>query len=231
MSGTAYFFLCLVLLVAGYAVYGMLAEKIFGVDRNRPTPAQTMADGMDYVPMPMWKIYLIQFLNIAGLGPVFGPILGAQYGPAALIWVVFGAIFAGAPEAGVEALRIFGENIGMAFQMVDDALDCAPEEATGKPTGGDLREGKLTPPLQMYRDALDDATRASFDKAFEEGAFTQAEVDAICLAVRERGYDARTREEAEGYLSLARTALDAVPDAKERDILLQMADYVRDRKK
>ncbi len=142
-----------------------------------------------------------------------------------------GAIFAGAPEAGVEALRIFGENIGMAFQMVDDALDCAPEEATGKPTGGDLREGKLTPPLQMYRDALDDATRASFDKAFEEGAFTQAEVDAICLAVRERGYDARTREEAEGYLSLARTALDAVPDAKERDILLQMADYVRDRKK
>ena len=58
MSGTAYFFLCLVLLVAGYAVYGMLAEKIFGVDRNRPTPAQTMVDGMDYVPMPMWKIYL-----------------------------------------------------------------------------------------------------------------------------------------------------------------------------
>ena len=119
----------------------------------------------------------------------------------------------------------------MAFQMVDDALDCAPEEATGKPTGGDLREGKLTPPLQMYRDALDDAARAAFDKAFEEGSFTQAEVDAICLAVRERGYDARTREAAEGYLALARTALDAVPGVKERGILLQMADYVRDRKK
>jgi octaprenyl-diphosphate synthase len=131
----------------------------------------------------------------------------------------------------VEALKTFGENIGMAFQMVDDALDCAPEEATGKPTGGDLREGKLTPPLQMYRNALDATSRASFDKAFEQGTFTQANVDAICATVRERGYDAKTREAAEGYLSLARTALDAVPDAKERGILLQMADYVRDRKK
>ena len=111
MSGTAYFFLCLALLVAGYAVYGLAAEKIFGIDRSRPTPAQTIADGMDYVAMPMWKIYLIQFLNIAGLGPVFGPILGAQYGPAALLWVVFGCIFAGAVHdfvAGMISLRYRG---------------------------------------------------------------------------------------------------------------------------
>ena len=111
MSGTVYFFLCLGLLIAGYAVYGFIAEKIFGVDRSRPTPVKTKADGMDYVAMPTWKLCLIQFLNIAGLGPVFGPIVGALYGPAALLWVVFGCIFAGAVHdffSGMMSLRYGG---------------------------------------------------------------------------------------------------------------------------
>ena len=96
MSGTAYFIFCLLLLFAGYAVYGKIAERIFGVDANRPTPVSMHADGVDYVKMPGWKIFFIQLLNIAGLGPVFGPLVGALYGPAALLWVVFGCIFAGA---------------------------------------------------------------------------------------------------------------------------------------
>lgn len=111
MSGIAYFFCCLGLLIAGYAVYGVIAEKVFGVDRSRPTPVMSKADGMDYVPMPTWKLTLIQFLNIAGLGPVFGPIVGALYGPAALLWVVFGCIFAGAVHdfiSGMMSLRYGG---------------------------------------------------------------------------------------------------------------------------
>ena len=80
-----YFILAVVALLAGYAIYGTLVTKIFGADPKRPTPAQTMADGVDYVEMPLWKVWLIQLLNIAGVGPVFGPILGALYGPVSLL--------------------------------------------------------------------------------------------------------------------------------------------------
>ena len=66
----------LVLLVLGYIVYGAFVERVFGVDASRKTPCYTMADGVDYTPMPTWKVYLIQFLNIAGTGPIFGAILG-----------------------------------------------------------------------------------------------------------------------------------------------------------
>lgn len=83
-------------LVVGYAIYAKLVEKAFGIEPSRPTPAVAMADGVDYVVLPQWKIFLIQLLNIAGLGPIFGPILGALYGPAALLWIVIGTLFAGA---------------------------------------------------------------------------------------------------------------------------------------
>ncbi|MDR0757755.1 MAG: carbon starvation protein A, partial [Tannerella sp.] len=87
---------CLVLLVAGYIVYGACVERIFGMDPARATPACTMRDGVDYVPMPWWRVFLIQFLNIAGLGPIFGAIMGVMYGPAAFLWIVLGTIFGGA---------------------------------------------------------------------------------------------------------------------------------------
>lgn len=75
------FTLCLLLLVAGYFVYGRFVERVFGPD-DRPTPAITKADGVDYIALPTWKIFMIQFLNIAGLGPIFGAIMGAQFGTA-----------------------------------------------------------------------------------------------------------------------------------------------------
>ena len=109
-----YFILAVVALLLGYAIYGTLVTKIFGADPKRPTPAQTMADGVDYVEMPMWKVWLIQLLNIAGVGPVFGPILGALYGPSALIWIVIGTIFAGAVHdyfSGMLSLRYGGANV------------------------------------------------------------------------------------------------------------------------
>lgn len=80
----------------GYFFYGKLTERVLKADFSRSTPAQTMADGIDYIPMPMWRIFLIQFLNIAGLGPIFGAVAGAMWGPVAFIWIVLGSIFAGA---------------------------------------------------------------------------------------------------------------------------------------
>lgn len=89
------FILSIIALVVGYFIYGKVTEKLFGADDNIETPAVRLEDGVDFVPMPVWKIFLIQFLNIAGLGPIFGAIAGAMWGPAAFLWIVFGSIFAG----------------------------------------------------------------------------------------------------------------------------------------
>lgn len=89
------FILSLVALVLGYAIYGRFVERVFAPD-YRPTPAVSQADGLDYVAMPYWKVFMIQFLNIAGTGPIFGAIMGAKFGPAAYLWIIFGCIFAGA---------------------------------------------------------------------------------------------------------------------------------------
>ena len=90
------FSLALVLLIVGYLVYGKYVDRLFRPDASRKTPAVTMADGVDFIPLPTWKIFMIQFLNIAGLGPIFGAIMGAQFGTASYLWIVFGTIFAGA---------------------------------------------------------------------------------------------------------------------------------------
>ena len=89
------FIIALLALVAGYFFYGKLVEKVFGPD-DRTTPAVSKADGVDYIVLPGWKIFMIQFLNIAGTGPIFGAIMGAWYGPMAYLWIVLGCIFAGA---------------------------------------------------------------------------------------------------------------------------------------
>ncbi|RDY24898.1 carbon starvation protein A [Romboutsia maritimum] len=85
----------IVILIAGYFIYGKFVEKTFGINNQNQTPALAYQDGVDYVPMDWKKIFLIQFLNIAGLGPIFGAIQGALFGPAAFLWIVFGTIFAG----------------------------------------------------------------------------------------------------------------------------------------
>ncbi|WP_295722688.1 carbon starvation protein A [uncultured Methanobrevibacter sp.] len=90
------FILCLLLLIMSYFVYGKILEKIVGVDESRPTPVQRMENGVDYVPLSRIKNFLIHFLNIAGLGPIFGVIQGALFGPSAFLWITFGTIFIGA---------------------------------------------------------------------------------------------------------------------------------------
>ena len=124
----ALFFICIALLIAGYFTYGAIVDRIFGADPSRPTPATTMSDGVDYVEMSPRKIFLVQLLNIAGLGPIFGPILGALYGPSALIWIVIGSIFGGAVHdyfSGMLSLRhegrsvpdVVGQQLGNGFKQ------------------------------------------------------------------------------------------------------------------
>lgn len=107
------FLLSVVALIAGYLFYGRFVEHIFAPD-DRPTPAITCADGIDYVAMPYWKVFMIQFLNIAGTGPIFGAIMGAKFGPSAYLWIVFGCIFAGATHdylTGMLSMRNGGSDL------------------------------------------------------------------------------------------------------------------------
>ncbi|MDR1518151.1 MAG: carbon starvation protein A [Dysgonamonadaceae bacterium] len=108
------FLISIVLLVAGYVFYGKFIERVFGVDGERKTPAFTKRDGVDFLPMKSWRIFMIQFLNIAGLGPIFGAIMGAKFGVSSFLWIVFGSIFAGGVHdyiAGMMSLRMDGANL------------------------------------------------------------------------------------------------------------------------
>ncbi len=104
---------CLAALFLGYAIYGRFLDKIFGPD-DRPTPAKTMADGVDYIELPTWRVFLIQLLNIAGTGPIFGALMGAVFGPVVFIWIVCGSVFAGAVHdysAGMVSIRMKGAGL------------------------------------------------------------------------------------------------------------------------
>ena len=90
------FLLSIAALVLGYFLYGAFVDRVFGPDPQRMTPAVEKADGVDFIAMPSWKVFMIQFLNIAGTGPIFGAIMGAKFGPASYLWIVLGCIFAGA---------------------------------------------------------------------------------------------------------------------------------------
>ena len=121
--------LSLVALILGYLLYGKFVEKVFGPDSGRQTPAISKADGVDFVALPTWKVFMIQFLNIAGTGPIFGAIMGAKFGPAAYLWIVFGCIFAGAVhdyltgmlslrKGGVGLPEIIGDYLGQGTKKV-----------------------------------------------------------------------------------------------------------------
>ncbi|WP_029863727.1 carbon starvation CstA family protein, partial [Vibrio parahaemolyticus] len=109
-----WFLTCVAALIGGYFIYGAFVEKIFGINEKRQTPAHTKTDGVDFVPMSTKKVYLVQLLNIAGVGPIFGPIMGALYGPAAMLWIVVGCIFAGAVHdyfSGMLSVRNGGASV------------------------------------------------------------------------------------------------------------------------
>ena len=108
------FFISVLALILGFLLYGRFVDRVFGPDPARPTPAITKADGIDYIALPSWKVFMIQFLNIAGTGPIFGAIMGAKFGPAAYLWIVFGCIFGGAVHdylSGMLSLRNGGAGL------------------------------------------------------------------------------------------------------------------------
>lgn len=122
------FIIALLVLVSGYFTYGRYVAHVFGPD-DRQTPCYTRQDGVDYMPLPTWKVYMIQFLNIAGVGPIFGAIMGAQFGTASYIWIVLGTIFAGAThdylsgmlsmrQEGASLPEIIGEYLGKRARVV-----------------------------------------------------------------------------------------------------------------
>lgn len=123
------FIICVAALVLGYIFYGRFVERIFSPDPARVTPAYRLQDGVDFIPMPTWKVYMIQLLNIAGTGPIFGAIMGAKFGPASYLWIVLGCIFAGAVHdylSGMFSVRgdgkslpnIIGHNLGNVCRHV-----------------------------------------------------------------------------------------------------------------
>ena len=107
------FFVCLALLIGGFTVYSKIAEKVFGPD-DRKTPALAMTDGSDYVPMGTPRIFLIQLLNIAGLGPIFGALAGACWGPSVFLWITFGTLLGGGVHdymVGMMSMRHKGASV------------------------------------------------------------------------------------------------------------------------
>ena len=154
------FFISFVALVLGYLLYGKFVSKVFAPD-DRKTPAVVINDGIDYVPMPNWKIFMIQFLNIAGTGPIFGAIMGAKFGPAAYLWIILGCIFAGATHdffSGMLSMRnngadlpaLIGKYLGktprnvmlvfcvVLLIMVGTVFVYSPAEILGHISGGSL---------------------------------------------------------------------------------------------
>lgn len=111
------FCICLALLVTAYFTYGRYLERLAGVDRSAQTPCTRLADGVDYVRIPRWRTFLIQLLNIAGTGPIFGAILGACFGPVAFLWITFGGIFMGAMHDFLSGMMLV-RNDGLSIPEV-----------------------------------------------------------------------------------------------------------------
>lgn len=108
------FIISMCALILGYFIYGYFVDRAFGPDPSRVTPAIAKSDGVDFVPMPTWKVFMIQFLNIAGTGPIFGAIMGAKFGPSCYLWIVLGSIFAGGVHdylTGMLSIRDGGASI------------------------------------------------------------------------------------------------------------------------
>ncbi len=144
-----------------------------------------------------------------------------------------GAIRADATPEHILCAARYGQNLGMAFQIVDDALDFAPSEKTGKPEGGDVREGKLTPPIFFYADSLAPADRDAFFAKFATQSFTDDEVRHVIETVRAKGFDDKTRGIADTYLQKAQENLDTLaadlPASDYKSILSSLIGYVRNR--
>ena len=141
-----------------------------------------------------------------------------------------GALYAGAPAEQVEAISDYGLNLGIAFQIVDDALDFADEAVTGKPTAGDIIEGKFTPPIMKYLEFLPRVDAEVFREKFRTGGFTDEDRVRIASDIRRLGFDMETRAMADEFLNKAEACLDTLPQRFEQKIFREALEFVRSRK-
>lgn len=116
------FLLCLAALVVAYFTYGKYIERQAGVDDSIVTPCHRCADGVDYIEMPRWRVFLVQLLNIAGTGPIFGAILGACFGPVAFLWITIGGIFFGAMHDYLSGMMILRHDGKSLPEVIGDTL-------------------------------------------------------------------------------------------------------------
>ena len=178
---------------------------------------------------------VVEIANVRNAGLTHGQYLEIITGKTAYLFQAAcqcGAIVAGADAATERAAHDYGLNLGIAFQLVDDALDyVSPAEVTGKPSGGDLREGKITMPLIAYLESLEPAEREAVTDAFSAGTLDDEEILRITGEVESQGLVAATLDEAARYVETARGCLSAFPQGKERSIMESVLDYVvrRDR--
>ena len=141
-----------------------------------------------------------------------------------------GALYAGATEEQVEAISEYGLNLGIAFQIVDDALDFADEAVTGKPTAGDLMEGKFTPPIMKYFEFLPNMDRERFREKFRNGGFSAEDRVRIAADIRRLGFDMEARAMADEYIAKAQACLDRLPNRFEQKVFREALEFVRNRK-
>ena len=142
-----------------------------------------------------------------------------------------GAIFAGGNDVEIAACSAFGLELGMAFQLVDDALDVYPASVTGKPSGGDILEGKITPPLLFYMETLTGTERDQFLADFANNTISREQADTLCAAIIEKGFATKTRELAKSHVARATQALTCLPATAEKALLTEMAAYIVTRDK
>ena len=180
-----------------------------------------------------------EILEIANQGKradtllVYNDIIAGKTAWMIRIACLIGALRSGSSDQTAQQAAEYGFNLGMAFQIVDDALDFAPASQTGKPEGGDIREGKLTPPIFYYAESLDSEAKEAFFNKFSTQTFSGEDILHIIHAVRTLGLDEKTRALADTYLHKAQEALDSLtetaPPSAYRDILAGFIGYVRNR--
>ena len=142
-----------------------------------------------------------------------------------------GAILANADNDSESNIAKYGENLGIAFQIVDDALDFESENITGKPSGNDIKEGKYTLPLRLYRESLNKNDKNEFDKIFTKKMISDDEIKDIANKVRELGFVKQACQNSDLYLENAKKHLENLPKCDEHSIFIEMTNHIRERKK
>lgn len=208
--------------VAAQQIFG-LTPAILAGDALLATSSKVIASNRNFAISTAFAEAIYQTANgeimeIANQGQIFPNLvryISIISGKTA--WMIqtaceLGALLAQVSDEDLELVRAYGFNLGMSFQIVDDALDFMPQENTGKPQGGDLREGKFTPPIFFYYDSLTQTAQNDFKEKFKTNSFSELELAEIIAKILEKKFDLKTRELADSYLQEAENNLEKLKE-------------------